>query len=53
MTDLEVPDPDAFEQTLLVDEEVEVIPPSFDPEAPEADAFEQAQVEPLLDEELR
>jgi hypothetical protein len=52
MSDLEVPEPDAFEQALVVDDEdVVLAPPSFDLEAPEADALEQARVEPLPDED--
>ncbi|MGI9022146.1 MAG: HugZ family protein [Acidimicrobiales bacterium] len=53
MSDQEVPGPDAFEQTLpAVDEEGGLDPPSPDPEAPEADAVEQAYREPLMDERL-
>ena len=56
MSDVEVPEPDAFEQALGVDddEDVVVAPPSVDLEAPEADALEQARIERLADEdELR
>jgi hypothetical protein len=54
MSDLEVPDPDAFEQALIVDEDdvaAVLAPPSLDPEAPEADAMEQARIERLADED--
>ena len=53
MSDSEVPEPDAFEQSLeVVDDEGGLDPPSADPEVPEADAFEQAIREPVEDEPL-
>lgn len=52
MSDLEVPEPDAAEQAQPVGETATVAPPSEDPEAPEADAWEQAIEEPLRDDEL-
>jgi len=53
MSDQEVPEPDAVEQALPVEEEAVSIEPSADPEAPEADALEQARVEGLDDEHGR
>ena len=47
MSDQEVPGPDAFEQTLAVDDVPSFTPPSTDAEAPEADALEQAMAEPV------
>jgi hypothetical protein len=51
MSDQEVPENDAVEQSLPVEEAVAAAPPSTDPEAPEADALEQAQVEGLDEEQ--
>ena len=51
MTDLEVPEPDAVEQALPVDDPPAFMEPSTDPEAPEADALEQAREEPVEEEE--
>jgi hypothetical protein len=50
MSDQEVPAPDAVEQALPVETQALTVDPSPDPEAPEADALEQAHVE-ILDEE--
>lgn len=51
MSELEVPEPDAFEQALEVtDQDGGLDRPSSDLEVPEADALEQAQREPLEDE---
>jgi hypothetical protein len=52
MTDIP-PEADAQEQRQEVVPEEEVVAPSTDPEAPEADALEQAQTLPLDDEEER
>jgi hypothetical protein len=51
MTDQEVPAPDAVEQALPVADVPGFVVPSLDPEAPEADALEQARVEPVDEEE--
>ena len=53
MSDQEVPEPDAVEQALPVDEAPAFVEPSHDAEAPEADAIEQAITEPVDDEEGR
>ena len=47
MSDQEVPEPDYVEQTLAVDDLPSFTAPSSDYEAPEADALEQAIVEPV------
>jgi hypothetical protein len=52
MTDLP-PDGDALEQQQEVGPSEEDDTPSTDPEVPEADALEQAQVVPLDDDEMR
>lgn len=52
MSDPEVPEPDAVEHALPVDEHALSIEPSADPEAPEADALEQARVEGLDEEDV-
>ncbi len=47
-------DADRLEQELSVEPEDDLeLPPDFDPEAPEADAFEQALPAPLDEDELR
>ena len=51
VSDQEVPEPDAVEQALPVDDVPTVDPPSVDPEAPEADAVEQAQPAPYDDDD--
>jgi len=51
MSDQEVPEIDAIEQSLPVDEPVVLAVPSADPEVPEADALEQAVVEGFDDEQ--
>jgi len=51
MSDLEVPEPDAADQARPVGETARVVAPSADPEAPEADALEQAIEEPILEED--
>ncbi|MDQ6728253.1 MAG: hypothetical protein M3066_19145 [Actinomycetota bacterium] len=54
MTDQEVPEVDAVEQALPVEDgPVVAVRPSDDPEAPEADALEQALVEDLDEEQGR
>lgn len=53
MSDQEVPEPDAVEQALPVDEGPAFVEPSLEPEVPEADALEQARVEPTGEEEGR
>ena len=53
MSDQEVPEPDAVEQAVAVDDVPAVDPPSVDPEAPEADAVEQAQPAPYDDDTFR
>ena len=54
MSDQEVPEPDAAEQAAPVTEAAVMAPPSDDPEAPEADAIDQAMEAPLAeDDELR
>ncbi len=53
MSDQEVPEPDAVEQALAVDDLPSFTPPSTDYEAPEADALEQAITEPVDDDGLR
>ena len=50
MSDQEVSAPDAVEQALPVAETAEFVEPSLDPEAPEADALEQAMAEPVDEE---
>jgi hypothetical protein len=52
MSDLEVPEPDAAEQALPVEDIVDgFVEPTLDPEVPEADALEQAMPAPVDDEE--
>ncbi len=53
MTDQEVPEVDAVEQALPVDDGMVALRPSPDPEAPEADAIDQALVEDLDEEQGR
>ena len=54
MSDLEVPEPDAAEQSLPVAEDSPAfLEPSMDAEAPEADALEQAMQEPADEDEVR
>ena len=53
MSDQEVPEPDAVEQALPVDDTPGFVEPSHDVEAPEADALEQAIAEPVDEEEGR
>ncbi|HEX2048761.1 MAG TPA: hypothetical protein VHF27_13425 [Acidimicrobiales bacterium] len=53
MSDQEVPEPDAVEQALPVDDAPAFVEPSRDAEAPEADALEQAITEPVDEEEGR
>ena len=54
MSDQEVPEPDALEQALPVDDATPTfIEPSREPEAPEADALEQAMTEPVDEDGLR
>jgi len=53
MTDQEVPEVDAVEQALPVDDGPAALRPSADPEAPEADAIDQALVEDLDEEQGR
>jgi len=45
MSDHEAPEPDDIDQAVSVEERPAPMPPSADPEVPEADALEQAQVE--------
>lgn len=47
MSDQEVPAPDAVEQAQPVATAPGFAEPSTDPEAPEADALEQARAEPV------
>jgi hypothetical protein len=54
--DLEAPTPDAFEQSLPVDDVAEDAPPvervlATDPEVPDADAIEQSLPAPIYDDE--
>ncbi len=52
MTDQEVPEHDAVEQALPVDEDTPTfVEPSLEPEVPEADALEQAMTEPVDEDE--
>ena len=51
MSDLEVPEPDAAEQAVPVAETAGVTPVSADPEAPVADALEQAMEAPVDEED--
>jgi hypothetical protein len=51
MSDQEVPAPDAVEQAHPVVEAPGFPEPSLGPEVPEADALEQARVEPVDEEE--
>jgi hypothetical protein len=51
MSDLEVPEPDAAEQAQPVADAAGFMEVSSDPEAPEADAYEQAIEEPVDEEE--
>ena len=51
MTDQEVPEPDAVEQALPVEDGPGFVEPSLEPEVPEADALEQARTEPVDEEE--
>jgi hypothetical protein len=53
VSDQEVPEPDAVEQALPVDEAPAFVEPSSDIEAPEADALEQAITAPVDEEEGR
>ncbi|MDQ3898053.1 MAG: hypothetical protein M3326_12580 [Actinomycetota bacterium] len=53
MTDQEVPEPDAVEQALPVDDRPSFVEPSLEAEVPEADALEQAIAEPVDEDELR
>ena len=57
MSNSEVPEADAIEQSQPVDEPAEpvhpVSRPTADPEAPEADALEQAQEVPMDEDEVR
>ncbi len=47
-------DADRLEQELPVEPQDDLdLPPGFDPEAPEADAFEQAIPAPLDEDDLR
>ena len=51
MSDQEVPEPDAAEQAQPVATAPGFMEVSTDPEAPEADAYEQAIEEPVDEEE--
>jgi hypothetical protein len=51
MTDQEVPEPDAMEQALPVEDTPIFVEPSREPEVPEADALEQARTEPVDEDE--
>ena len=51
MSDLEVPEPDAAEQAQPVADVPGFMEVSSDPEAPAADAYEQAIEEPVDEEE--
>lgn len=51
MADQEVPAPDAVEQALPVSDTPALLEPSVDPEAPAADAWEQAMEEPVDEDE--
>jgi hypothetical protein len=51
MSDQEVPEPDAVEQAITVDDLPSFATPSSDYEAPEADALEQAMAEPVDEDE--
>lgn len=51
MSDPEVPENDAVEQSLPLEESVTAGSVSADPEAPEADALDQALVEGLDEEQ--
>ncbi|MDQ4068808.1 MAG: hypothetical protein M3203_04950 [Actinomycetota bacterium] len=52
MSDQEVPEPDAVEQSLPVDDDTpSFVEPSRGPEVPEADALEQAITEPVDEDE--
>lgn len=51
MSDQEVPEPDAAEQALPVADVAGFMQVSSDPEAPAADAYEQAIEEPVDDED--
>ena len=53
MSDLEVPEPDAVEQALPVDDAPGFTAPLLGAEVPEADALEQARSEPVDEDELR
>ncbi len=53
MSDQEVPEPDAVELAVPVDDAPGFVEPSHDVEAPEADALEQAISEPVDEEEGR
>ncbi len=46
-----MPEPDAVEQAQPVAETAAFVEPSTDPEAPEADALEQAMEEPVDEED--
>ena len=51
MSDLEVPEPDAIDQAQPVAAGAGRTEPSSDPEAPEADAYEQSIEEPVDEED--
>ncbi len=51
MSDQEVPETDAEEQSLPVAEVAGFVEPNLDPEIPEADALEQAMAAPLDEED--
>ena len=51
MSDQEVPEPDAVEQAQPVADVACLMEVSSDPEAPLADAYEQAMEEPMDEEE--
>lgn len=54
MSDQEVPEPDAAEQAQPVaTADAGIMEVSSDPEAPQADAYEQAIEEPVDDEDQR
>jgi hypothetical protein len=49
MSDLEVPEPDAVDQAIPVEDPPAFVAPSRDPEVSEADALEQAMETPVED----
>jgi hypothetical protein len=51
MSDVEVPEPDAVEQSLPVADLAGFVEPTADPEVPEADALEQAMEAPVDEED--